>query len=55
MAEKWESAEATVTTVRRVTRKKYSVEEKVRILLPQVHRDDVEGLRGDTPVPLGFR
>ena len=34
MAEKKESFEATVRTIRRVTRKKYSAEEKVRIVLP---------------------
>jgi hypothetical protein len=33
MAEKKESAEATVGTIRRVTRKKHSAEEKVRIVL----------------------
>jgi hypothetical protein len=38
MAEKKESAEAAVRTIRRVTRKKYSAEDKVRIVL--------EGLRG---------
>ena len=42
MAEKKESAEATVRTIRRVTRKKYSAEEKVRIVL--------EGLRGETSI-----
>jgi len=42
MAEKKESVEATVRTIRRVTRKKYSAEEKVRIVL--------EGLRGETSV-----
>ena len=42
MAEKQESVEATVRTIRRVTRKKYSAEEKVRIVL--------EGLRGETSV-----
>ena len=33
MAEKKESVEAAVRTIRRVTRKKYSAEEKVRIVL----------------------
>ena len=42
MAEKKESVETTVRTIRRVTRKKYSAEEKVRIVL--------EGLRGETSV-----
>lgn len=42
MAEKKESVEATVRTIRRVTRKKYSAEEKVRIVL--------EGLRGETSI-----
>ena len=42
MAEKQESAEATVGTIRRETRKKYSAEEKVRIVL--------EGLRGETSI-----
>ena len=42
MAEKKETAEATVRTIRRVTRKKYSAEEKVRIVL--------EGLRGETSI-----
>ncbi len=42
MAEKKESAEAAVRTIRRVTRKKYSAEEKVRIVL--------EGLRGETSI-----
>jgi transposase len=40
MAEKKECAEAAVRTIRRVTRKKYSAEERVRIVL--------EGLRGET-------
>jgi len=40
MAEKKESVEVTVRTTRRVTRKKYSAEEKARIVL--------EGLRGET-------
>jgi hypothetical protein len=34
MAEKKESVEAAVRTIRRVTGKKYSAEEKVRIVLP---------------------
>ena len=42
MAEKKESAEATVRTIRRVTRNKYPAEEKVRIVL--------EGLRGETKI-----
>jgi len=42
MAEKKESVEATVRTICRVTRKKYSAEEKVRIVL--------EGLRGEISV-----
>ena len=42
MAEKKESAEAAVRTIRRVTRKKYSAEEKVRIVL--------EGLWGETSI-----
>jgi len=33
MAEKKESVEAAVRTIRRVTRKKYSAEDKVRIVL----------------------
>jgi len=42
MAEKKESAQAAVLTICRVTRKKYSAEEKVRIVL--------EGLRGETSI-----
>ena len=42
MAGEKESAEAAVRTIRRVTRKKYSAEEKVRIVL--------EGLRGETSI-----
>jgi transposase-like protein len=42
MAEKKEGVEATVRTIRRVSRKKYSAEEKVRIVL--------EGLRGETNI-----
>jgi transposase len=39
-AEKAESVENTVRTIRRATRKKYTAEEKIRIVL--------EGLRGET-------
>jgi len=42
MAEKKESVEAAARTIRRVTRKKYSAEERVRIVL--------EGPRGETSV-----
>jgi hypothetical protein len=42
MAEKKESVEATVRTIRRVTRRKYSAKYKVRIAL--------EGLRSETSV-----
>jgi len=42
MAEKKESAEAAVRTIRRVTRKKDAAEEKVQIVL--------EGLRGETSI-----
>ena len=42
MAEEKESVEATARPIRRVTRKTYAAEEKVRILL--------EGLRGETSV-----
>ena len=42
MAEKKNSVEATVRTIRRLTRKKYPAEEKVRIVL--------EGLRGKTSI-----
>jgi len=42
MAERKESVEAAVRTIRRVTRKKYSAEEKVQIVL--------EGLRGETSI-----
>ena len=42
MAEKKESVEAAVRTIRRVTRKKCSAEEKVRIVL--------EGLRCETSI-----
>jgi transposase len=42
MAEKKESAEAAVQTIRRVTREKFSAEEEVRIVL--------EGLRGETSI-----
>jgi transposase len=39
-ADKPESVETTVRTIRRATRKKYSAEERIRIVL--------EGLRGET-------
>jgi len=39
MAEKKETAEATIRTIRRVTRKKYTADDKIRIVL--------EGLRGE--------
>jgi transposase len=42
MAEKKPSVEATVKNIRRKTRKKYSAEEKIRIVL--------EGIRGDIPI-----
>jgi transposase len=42
MAEKKESVTATVRTIRRATRKKYSAEEKMRIVL--------EGRRGETKI-----
>jgi len=42
MAEKKSTAEATVKNIRRHTRKKYSAEEKIRIV--------IEGLRGDLTV-----
>ena len=42
MAKKKESAEATVRNIRRKTRKKYSAEEKIRIVL--------EGLRGESTI-----
>jgi len=42
MAKKQESAESTVRNIRRNTRKKYSAEEKIRIVL--------EGLRGDNTI-----
>ena len=42
MAEKKPTVEATVKNIRRKTRKKYSAEEKIRIVL--------EGLRGDLPI-----
>jgi transposase len=42
MAEKEESAQAAVRSIRRVTRKKDAAEEKVRIVL--------EGLRGETSI-----
>ena len=40
MAKKKASAESTVRTIRRQTRKKYSAEDKIRIV--------IEGLRGET-------
>jgi len=42
MAEKKESAEATVRRIRRKTKKQYSAEEKIRIV--------IEGLRGEMTV-----
>ena len=42
MAEKKKSSEATVRNIRRKTRKKYSEEEKIRIVL--------DGLRGETTI-----
>jgi len=42
MAEEKKSVEATVRNIRRVTRKKYTAEEKVRIVL--------EGLRGESTI-----
>jgi transposase len=42
MAEKKEKAETTVRRIRRKTRKKYSAEDKIRIV--------IEGLRGETTV-----
>ncbi len=42
-ADKLESVESTVRTIRRATRKKYSAEEKIRIVL--------EVLRGETSLP----
>ena len=42
MAKKTESAESTVRNIRRKTRKKYSAEEKIRIVL--------EGLRGESTI-----
>jgi len=42
MAKKKASAEATVRTIRRQTRKKYSAEDKIRIV--------IEGLRGESTV-----
>jgi transposase len=42
MAEQKKSVEATVRNIRRATRKKYTAEEKVRIVL--------EGLRGESPI-----
>ena len=48
MAEKKKGVEAAVRTIRRVTRKKYSAEEKVRIVLPSCRR--LEGLRGEMSI-----
>ena len=42
MAEKKESAESTVRRIRRNTRKKYSAEEKIRIV--------IEGLKGEMTI-----
>jgi transposase len=42
MVQKKEGIEAALRTIRRVTRKKYSAEEKVRTVL--------QGLRGDTSI-----
>jgi transposase len=42
MAKKKESAEATIRTIRRVTRKKYTADDKIRIVL--------EGLRGENGI-----
>ena len=42
MAEQKKTVEATVRNIRRATRKKYTAEEKVRILL--------EGLRGESTI-----
>ena len=42
MAKKKASAESTVRTIRRQTRKKYSAEDKIRIV--------IEGLRGESTV-----
>jgi transposase len=42
MAEQNKSVEATVWSIRRATRKKYTAEEKVRIVL--------EGLRGESTI-----
>jgi transposase len=42
MADKKKSSEATVRNIRRKTRKKYSAEEKIRIVL--------DGLRGETTI-----
>jgi transposase len=42
MAKKKESAQSTVRTIRRQTRKKYNAEEKIRIV--------IEGLRGEATV-----
>jgi transposase len=42
MAKKKDSAEATIRTIRRVTRKKYTADDKIRIVL--------EGLRGESGI-----
>jgi len=42
MAEKEKSTEAIVRNIRRITRKKYSAEEKIQIVL--------DGLRGETTI-----
>jgi len=47
MAEKEKSTEATVRNIRRNTRKKYSAEEKIRIVL--------DGLRGETTIAELYR
>jgi len=44
MADKKKSTEATVRNIRRKNRKKYSAEEKIRIVL--------DGLRGETSIAL---
>ena len=58
MAEKMETAEAAVRTIRRVTRKKYSAEEKVRIVLEGLRREmSIAGLcrREGIPTNLYYR
>lgn len=49
------SPEATVRTIRWRKRRKYSAEEKIRIVLPQGHRDDVEGWRGEQMITELYR